>query len=61
LITRPLFDPVQHLISPSAASCIKALQDGDALGVAMTAAGHDLDLGETLGLLLGQNAVTALN
>ncbi len=61
LITRPAFDPVQTLISPSSAACIQALMDEHPLGVAMSTAGNDLDLGATLGLLLGQGAVTSLN
>jgi len=61
LITRPQFDPQQTLISAASAACITSLMAGNALGVAMTAAGDDLDLGETLGLLLGQNCITALN
>ncbi|MFT4743935.1 MAG: hypothetical protein ACI91Z_001914 [Yoonia sp.] len=61
LITRPAFDPIQHLISPASAACITALDKSDPLGVAMSAAGNDLDLGATLGLLLGQSAVTSLN
>ena len=61
VITRPAFDPIQHLISPASATCIIALDKGDPLGVAMSMAGNDLDLGTTLGLLLGQSAVTSLN
>lgn len=61
VITRPAFDPIQHLISPASAACITALDKGDPLGVAMSTAGNDLDLGTTLGLLLGQSAVTSLN
>lgn len=61
LITRPAFDPIQHLISPASAACITALDKGDPLGVAMSAAGNDLDLSATLGLMLGQSAVTSLN
>ena len=61
VITRPAFDPIQHLISPASAACITALNKGHALGVAMSAAGHDLEMGATLGLLLSQNAVTSLN
>lgn len=60
LITRPQFDPKQTLISAASASCIASLMAGNALGVAMTAAGDDLDLGATLGLLLGQHCITAL-
>lgn len=60
MITRPAFDPIPHLITSASATCITALQNGDPLGVAMTAAGNDLDLGETLSLLLGQSAVTSI-
>jgi hypothetical protein len=60
LITRPTFDPVQTLILPSAAACIISLQNGDPLGVAMSTADNDLDLGATLGMLLGQGAVNSL-
>ena len=61
VITRPGFDPIQHLISSASATCISSLKNGQTLGVAMTTAGNDLDLGATLSLLLGQNAVTSLN
>ncbi|MCO4846634.1 MAG: putative DNA-binding domain-containing protein [Yoonia sp.] len=61
VITRPAFDPIQHRISPASAACITALDKGIPLGVAMSAAGRDFDLGATLGLLLGQGAVTSLN
>ena len=57
LITRPNFDPAPHLISNAAAHCITSLQNGDSLGVAMSTSGPDLDLGATLGLLLGQSAI----
>ena len=40
---------------------ITTLNKGYALGVAISAAGHNLELGATLGLLLSQNAVTSLN
>ena len=60
LITRPKFDPQQTLISPAMASCITSLIAGKSLGVAMTTAGDDLDLGATLGLLLAQGCITAL-
>ena len=60
LITRPRFDPQQTLISPAMASCITSLIAGKSLGVAMTTAGDDLDLGATLGLLLAQGCITAL-
>jgi len=60
LITRPAFDPAVHLLTPASATCITALQKGDPLGVAMSTAGNDLDLGATLGLLLGQGVVTTL-
>ena len=60
LITRPSFDPQQHLLTEAAAACISALMDGNSLGVAMSSAGNDLDLGATLGLLLGQGAITTL-
>lgn len=61
LITRPQFDPMIHKISASDAKCITALQDGQSLGLAMAQAGDDLDLGATLGLLLGQGAIAELN
>ena len=61
LVTRPAFDPIQHEISAAAATFIKALQNGDTLGVALTHAGADLDLGAALGLLLRQRAITDLN
>jgi hypothetical protein len=58
LITRPVFDPVQHVISRASATFVAQLQTGASLGVAMSASGQDLDLGATLALLLGQNAIT---
>lgn len=61
LITRPQFDPVQTLISTAAFDCITSLKNGAPLGAAITTAGADLDLGATLGLLLSQRAITALN
>jgi len=61
LISRPQFDPQQTLITASAATCIASLIEGHSLGVAMTAAGDDLDLGETLGLLLAQGCITSLS
>ena len=61
LVTRPAFDPQLHLIDEATASCILSLKDGQPLGVAMTQAGDDLDLGATLGLLLGQGAISDLN
>ena len=60
LISRPQFDPKQSLITAEAATCITSLLAGNSLGVAMTAAGNDLDLGATLGLLLGQGCITSL-
>ena len=60
LVTRPQFDPKQTLISAASATCIASLMEGNSLGVAMTAAGNELDLGATLGLLLGLNCITAL-
>ena len=61
LIARPQFDPTIHKISTADATCIKALQDGKSLGMALAEAGDDLDLGATLGLLLSQRAITDLN
>ncbi len=61
LITRPQFDPVQTMISPAAFDCITSLKNRNPLGVAMASAGPDLNLGTTLGLLLGQGAVSAIS
>jgi len=61
LISRPRFDPKQTLITAASTTCITSLLEGNALGVAMAAAGDGVDLGATLGLLLGQHCVTALN
>lgn len=61
LITRPGFDPQLHLIDTATTTCILALMEGQPLGVAMTQAGDNLDLGAALGLLLGQGALTDLN
>lgn len=60
LITRPQFDPQMHVISPSGADCIAALMKNQPLGVALSQAGDDLDLGEILGVLLAQGAITDL-
>ncbi len=61
LITRPQFDPVQHLISDADLTFLTALQDGHALGVAMSKAGAGFDLGTILGLLLRQGALTEIS
>ena len=60
LITRPNFDPQMHVISPAGAACIEALMKNQPLGVAISQAGDDLDLGAILGLLLAQGAITDL-
>lgn len=60
LITRPAFDPTPHLITPETATFFTALSEGQTLGDAANAAGAELDLGASLGLLLGQNAITSL-
>ncbi len=61
LITRPGFDPMIHKINTKDAACIKALQDGKSLGMALAETGEGLDLGAVLGLLLSQGAITDLN
>lgn len=58
LITRPGYDPAFHLIDSAAATCIRALAQGQTLGHAVSTAGDDLDLGATLGILLAQAAIT---
>jgi len=60
LVTRPGFDPQMDVISPSGAACIEALMKNQPLGVAISQAGDDLDLGAILGLLLAQGAITDL-
>ena len=60
LITRPQLDPQLHSIDDAAAACLTALMARQPLGLAMTQAGDDLDLGALLGLLLGQGAITTL-
>lgn len=60
LVTRPQFDPKQHSLTDAEADFVTALQDGHALGVAMSKAGRDLDLGAILGLLLRQGAMTKI-
>ena len=60
LVTRPGFDPVQTRISRAAFDFFTALHAGDTLGVAMTKAGPQLDLGKALGLLLQQRAIIRL-
>ncbi len=61
LVTRPQFDPQIHAISAADATCIESLIAGQPLGVAMTNAGAELDLGALLGLLLQQSTITQLN
>lgn len=61
LITRPQFDPQLHPLSVADADCLGSLMAGNPLGVAMTDAGADLDLGTLLGLLLQQSAIIKLN
>ena len=58
LITRAAFDPEIHAINAAAATCVAALQKGQALGQAIATADKTLDLGAILGLLLAQSAVT---
>lgn len=60
LITRPRFDPQQHVITAQEAAFVTALQDNLPLGVAMSKAGAELDLGTLLGLLLRQGAITKI-
>ncbi|MDP5084216.1 MAG: putative DNA-binding domain-containing protein [Yoonia sp.] len=60
LITRPAFDPELHRINAAAATCIEALKSGQTLGQAMATADDTLDLGQVLGLLLAQSAVTEI-
>ncbi len=60
LITRPVYDPVPHLITEQTAVFLNGLRDAQTLGVAMSLAGTGLDLGRVLGLLLSQNAITEL-
>ncbi len=61
LITRPQFDPAQHLISDADTLFLTALQEGHALGVALSKAGPGFDLGAVLGLLLRQGALTEIS
>lgn len=61
LITRAQFDPEQHLITEADAEFLTALRAHHSLGVALSKAGPGFDLGSLLGLLLRQNAVTALH
>lgn len=60
LVLRPEFDPVVHPLSPAAAGFVQALMQGDCLERAVETGGEDLDLGETLNLLLTHGAITAL-
>lgn len=61
LVLRPEFDPSPVLLSEAAAVCMAALIDGTALSDANDAALEQdsaFDLGQLLGLLLGQGAIT---
>ena len=64
LITRPEFDPVLTPIGTGAARFVDALRSGQTLGDANdAAAGEDatFDLSQTLGLLIGNHAITDLH
>ncbi len=61
LITRKGFDPTVRAITQSAADFILGLQSGKSLGVAMATAGRDLNLGETIQILLSQHAISDIN
>lgn len=60
LITRAAFDPEIHLISDAAAQSITELLAGQTLGDVINTADETLNIGDVLGLLLGQNAITEL-
>lgn len=63
VITRALFDPEPHALTPADTACLTAIIDGAPLGDAIeSAATRDpgYDLGPLLGLLLAQNAITAI-
>lgn len=60
LVVRPAFDPAPHLLPQGGAAFIAALMRGDPIGTALSEAGEAHDLAATLGLLIGQGAITDL-
>lgn len=64
LVTRPGFDPVATALDPAAAAFVGALRADAPLEIALKAATDadpEFDLTPTLGLLLAQGAILALN
>ncbi|SMX32958.1 HvfC/BufC N-terminal domain-containing protein [Actibacterium lipolyticum] len=60
LIMRPEYDPTVHRLPPGGAAFIGALMNGNKLGGAVAAAeeaAEDFDLTQTLGLLIGGQAI----
>ena len=60
LILRAEFDPEPHVLGAGAADVLSALQNGTPFGEAVESAAEGFDLGALLGLLLTQNAISAL-
>jgi hypothetical protein len=60
LVTRPVFDPAPHLLSPGGGAFVGTLLSGGTLGQAAAAAGNGHDLNTTIGLLLAGRAITEL-
>jgi hypothetical protein len=61
LILRPEFDPRPHRLPPGGAGFVLALLKGAGLGEAVDAAGPDLDLSASLGLLIQGRAITGVS
>ncbi len=61
LITRPGLTPIPTLLDRAGAEFTAALLAGKTFGAAIAAGGEALDLAATLGLLLGQAAITSID
>lgn len=61
LITRPVLTPIPTLLDRAGAEFTAALLAGKTFGSAIAAGGAALDLAATLGLLLGQAAITSID
>jgi hypothetical protein len=60
VILRPGYDPEPHLLSPGAVDVIEALMAGRCVADAYDKARPETDIPATLGLLIGQGAITGL-
>ena len=61
LITRPGLTPIPTLLDRAGAEFVAALLAGKTFGAAIAAGGSSLDLSGTIGLLLGQAAITSID